>query len=313
MPARERVARWQEEVARRFGARCEMPRGNRFEATMCASALGTAHLFDISSDLMLLERGNRDVERSNGVFWFTVALQVAGSGVIAQAGREARFGRGDLIMADTNRPYRIRFDGRFRQILLRIESARFAASLPRAADLTAVRVSGRDGLTRLTATFFRSLADHADALNGAGELVAERALDLVALTFGNLVPANGGPRGEQLLRARIKAFIDTQLGDPELAPDTIARQHRISRRYLYRLFEDEGVSVCDFIRERRLSRCAVELADPREAERQISEIAMAWGFGGASQFSRAFRARHGESPRDYRRSRMCERTPSRQG
>jgi hypothetical protein len=56
---------------------------------MYASALGTAHLFDVSSDPMLDRAGATAMSSGATGVWFIVALQVAGSGVIAQAGREA--------------------------------------------------------------------------------------------------------------------------------------------------------------------------------------------------------------------------------
>ena len=80
----------------------------------------------------------------------------------------------------------------------------------------------------------------------------------------------GPARAEEATRLRtraeilldIQAFIEAHLGDPELDPDRIARASFISTRYLHKLFESEGTSVCRWIRETRLERCRRDLLDP---------------------------------------------------
>ena len=49
----------------------------------------------------------------------------------------------------------------------------------------------------------------------------------------------------------------------------------------------------DWIWAQRLDGVHADLSDPTCADRTISDIAFSWGFGDASHFSRAFRARFG--------------------
>ena len=108
-------------------------------------------------------------------------------------------------------------------------------------------------------------------------------------------------RSSDVLRAQIKEHIDARLADPDLAPATIAGEHYISRSYLYRLFEDEGESVWETIRTRRLERARRDLVDRSLSDESIHQIASRWGFVSKSHFSRAFRAAYGQSPSDLRR------------
>jgi AraC-like DNA-binding protein len=53
------------------------------------------------------------------------------------------------------------------------------------------------------------------------------------------------------LTAQMHVFTQNNLSDPDLAPGAIAAAHRISPRYLHKLFQAEGQTVACRIRERR--------------------------------------------------------------
>lgn len=115
----------------------------------------------------------------------------------------------------------------------------------------------------------------------------------------SVVPPNTRHRA---LMAQIHAFIWRNLGDAQLAPDSIAAAHHISVRYLHKLFQQDGHTVAGYIRERRLERCQRDLADPRLAVRPIQAIAARWGFSSPGHFSQAFRGAYGLSPRQFRQT-----------
>jgi AraC-like DNA-binding protein len=69
------------------------------------------------------------------------------------------------------------------------------------------------------------------------------------------------------------------------------------------LFQSDGTSVTEFVREERLKRAHAMLLSPRFAVRKIAEVAYAAGFNDLSYFNRAFRRRFGHSPSAVRE--MC--------
>jgi AraC-like DNA-binding protein len=89
---------------------------------------------------------------------------------------------------------------------------------------------------------------------------------------------------------------------PGLSLDEIAQRQRVSPRYLRMLFETEGTSFSQFLREHRLQHSYHLLTSPFCAELPISTIAYEAGFGDLSNFNRAFRARYGLTPSDVRAS-----------
>ncbi|WP_323138284.1 MULTISPECIES: helix-turn-helix domain-containing protein [unclassified Streptomyces] len=108
------------------------------------------------------------------------------------------------------------------------------------------------------------------------------------------------PGGGLALPLRIKAFIDRHLANPDLTLAFIAREHRISVRYLHKLFENESTTAARWIQHRRLDECRSELARRSPVTPTVAAVARRWGFTNAAHFSRAFRAAYGTSPSEWR-------------
>jgi AraC-like DNA-binding protein len=86
--------------------------------------------------------------------------------------------------------------------------------------------------------------------------------------------------------------------DPSrLSVDVLAREFFVSRRRLYRLFEQIHTSPGDYVRRARLATAARMLQLRRQT---ITDIAAACGFDDATTFTRAFRREYGMTPRDWR-------------
>ncbi len=106
-------------------------------------------------------------------------------------------------------------------------------------------------------------------------------------------------RGVVTVDAAIR-YLEANLRDPDVDPDRVAAHFGVSTRYVQILFAREGMTVSDWIRQRRLENCRKALQSKR-LEETITEIAFTWGFNDASHFSRLFRRRFGMTPRAYAR------------
>ncbi len=92
-------------------------------------------------------------------------------------------------------------------------------------------------------------------------------------------------------------FIEKHLCD-DIKLDDIAKRSYFSEFHFHRLFRREaGTSVMNYIRTRRLSRAAAELAGTEE---DITGIALKYQFSSEESFSRAFKRQYGICPRNYR-------------
>ncbi|HTV71012.1 MAG TPA: helix-turn-helix transcriptional regulator [Rhizobiaceae bacterium] len=111
-------------------------------------------------------------------------------------------------------------------------------------------------------------------------------------------------RSERSIRAArlelVKKEMLARLGEPDLSIGAVARSQSVSPRYLQRLFEADGRTFSEFLRDSRLDLALSLLrgADPNSAS--IAAIAFEAGFNDLSNFNRGFRRRFGMTPSDVR-------------
>jgi AraC-like DNA-binding protein len=242
---------------------------------------------------------------------FQLALHLGGRLGVAQSDREVELGTGDLTLYDTSRPYygwADAEDGALAGCMVVLIPRKLIPLRPQVLEpIQAVPVSGRRGVGALLARHLIELHRNAASYTaGDAARLGNVTADLVAATYAHELEATSALPPEthqQALRLRIHDFIQRNLGDPTLAPGTIAAAHAISVRYLYKLFQEQSLTVAGWIRQQRLERCRHELGDPQQRHRAVHSIANGWGFTSDAHFSRLFRATYGVTPTDYRRQR----------
>lgn len=104
---------------------------------------------------------------------------------------------------------------------------------------------------------------------------------------------------QPVLFETIKAYIGSNLDNPDLDSDHLARRFRLSRATLFRLFREVG-GISTYIQQQRLTACFRALADVRTASRPIYDIAADFGLTNASHLSTQFKRRFGMTPREVR-------------
>ena len=114
----------------------------------------------------------------------------------------------------------------------------------------------------------------------------------------------GGVRAARL--KAIEPWILARLHHAELGIANVAAAHRLSVRYVQKLFHDEGTTFSAFLLNARLRHVHRHLQIPALAGRRIGEIAYDAGFGDLAYFNRAFRRLYGETPSDVRAAASSE-------
>ncbi|MGV7211514.1 helix-turn-helix domain-containing protein [Oxalobacteraceae bacterium A2-2] len=307
VPPQDRIAYWEDLIGTTLvGLRCSSlsPGGLEVEAT--SIAVPGLVVADIRGCDHLVERGPMQVQRLPKESLFASQV-VSGRAYFIQRDQCVLAQAGDWIVYDTRIPYVFGFLTSTRQLLVDIPFTTLDRQLD--AELTALplKISPRPGaggmlgetLCKSVERFMRDPADH-DTMG-----FSEYARMLVAeLVMGEVHGANAS-RATLSYLLTAKRYIATRLGDPELAPQSVADAVGLSQRHLSRLFAMEGVSITQYIWSERLTHAYRELTDPRLFKTSVGEIAFRWGFSSQAHFSRAIRERYGMSPlmlRDARRS-----------
>ena len=238
-----------------------------------------------------------------GTDYILLSIMLEGRGTIVQNGREAVLGVGDFAIYDTTMPYQFLLDTAFSQTCLRIQREEFCRRIGDVHKLTARTISGREGTGRLASQFIRELSTQLDTVGHASaQPIHATMLDLVASALGEL---DGGPvapmrEARHLLLQRVLRFVEDHLDRPDLSCEEVARAFAVSERYLRKLFEDREQSLSEWIWHRRLEEARQRLSDRRRVRISVTSIAYDCGFKDVAHFSRAFRAKYGMTPRDFR-------------
>jgi AraC-like DNA-binding protein len=269
----------------------------RFDGRIRARDLDQLHVSEVTARGHTVERTPELVARGDSPF-FKLSLQLSGTSILAQSGRETVLLPGDIALYDTEQPYSLVFDDDFRMMVLMFPQTLLDIPADSVRQLAAVRFAAGQGLAALIEPFLRRMADGLDDLNGAtAARLGRNTLDLVSTMFAGEI---GMPRGHEALASRLRAYIDEHLGEPSLGPAQIAAAHYISTRHLHGVFHEQGESVAAWIRTRRLERSRRDLLDPLLRDQMIISVATRWGFVDAAHFSRLYKAAFDESPSETR-------------
>lgn len=290
-----------------YDLRCDSRWENGFKAQVGVSDFGSVQATLITTVPHSLHRTPKLIRQSDPEV-FKLACVVRGGGTITQDRQTVEVGTGDLMLYDTSRPYLCEFtpDVAVSQVfLLRFPRSLLPLPPKDLRGLSATRLPSIQGIGALSSQFMLQLARHLHEFSQSDAArLSTLTLDVLtaalatALDAQHTVPPHTRRRA---LMARIHAFIQANLGNADLTPDTIAAAHHISLRYLHKLFQQDGHTVAGWVRVRRLEQCRRDLANPRLAARPINAIAARWGFTNPAHFSQAFRNAYGHSPRQFRR------------
>jgi AraC-like DNA-binding protein len=306
VPATDRLDFWSESSFDAYlPVQVRSPSREEFAARMWGYDLGPLSFFRIAAAPNTMMRSSTAIAACDPEC-LHLSVVLRGQINAAQEGRTGVARVGDLISYETSHPVVFRADQPYESLVLRVPRHLLGRQETEISNLTAVGIPGGEGLPRAAVAFFSGLVGRLEAgtiTSGDGPNTIECVLDLVRALYAGPLRAEESAqmrtRAEILLN--VQAFIEANLGDAELDPERIARATFISTRYLHKLFEAEGTTVCRWIRETRLERCRRDLLDPAQADETILAVASRWGLPGPEHFSRLFRSAYGCSPSELRR------------
>ncbi|MGW4378951.1 helix-turn-helix domain-containing protein [Kitasatospora sp. NPDC004531] len=231
-----------------------------------------------------------------------VTLHLAGRAVLRRKGAELPLTAGDLVISSGPHPEHLLRSGDCTGRTYRVPCGTLGISAAEIRAAGTLLAPGSTGHGALASRFLTALAEWSDDLGALARIrLARSAADLLALVVADLLDQDQHDPADDptALAARVRDHIERNLTDPELSPESVARAHAISVRYLHKLFQRQGTTVGRWIRHRRLEACRRELDRPPHRRLPVAVVAGRWGFASASHFSRVFREAYGLTPTQW--------------
>jgi AraC-like DNA-binding protein len=301
---RDRVPYWTGWIDRLFdGLQSDLYGDTAFDGRLCSAVAGDVILTRLEADRHRVMRSRQDAGhgRQSSQGYLKIVAPFYGSACVEQQGRQARVGPGQWSIYDTTDTYAVENPTRVEHLIVMVPKTALADRGLTVPALMARPLGSEGGIARVALETMRSAwrelpGMDANTAQGLGEAITQ----LVHLSLLDLAGRSTALTQREALRDRIKRHVAQRLGDTGLSVDDIARALQVSRRQLYTAFSDEPDGVAGYVVTQRLQACRRDLEDPRCASVSITHIALQRGFSHPAHFSRAFRARFGLPPREWR-------------
>ena len=298
----DRAPQWREWVFRHFGGlQSDLYGDTTFDGHIAASHAGDVILTRLEANRHRVLRTGT-LARNSDTAYLKIVAPWQGSASVQQQGREACARDGAWVIYDTTASYEIANPERCDHLIVMVPKDAITDRQLRFDGVMARRL-GANGISRVALETMRNTYQELPnmseaAAQGAGELIKQ----LVRLSLLEAAGQETAVSQREALRDRIRAYVHQHLRDPALSVDAIARALNCSRRHLYNAFAGDGESIAGYIQRQRLQACIRDLQQSGPHARPITDIALSWGFGNPSHFSRVFRDHTGKRPTVFRAS-----------
>ncbi|MCY1503982.1 Transcriptional activator FeaR [compost metagenome] len=287
---------WLSQVNRACGRFDARVLGPGFHGALWEFQSGVIRLSVVDLAQVHLYRSSKEVDGSDGSHFYAV-FQLRGRSHLEQDGNRVVLSRGDISLVDAGRPSDMTYEDDSQQLSLILPRQVVERGLRCAGINCASLIPARTPVAALASRLIGEICRQDAMSMPESEATLDALVSLLRPAIG--APEREGDNQERLFRKAV-AFIDEQIGADELCPELIAREVGISVRGLYRMFSKRGLVVAQYIKNRRLDRCA-EMLRHAGGGAKLSALGYAWGFSDSSYFSTAFKSRFGISPGEYRK------------
>lgn len=261
--------------------------------------VGTTQICSVEAMPTVVTRTPRRARQDSEPSLF-VTLQVGGTSMMVQHGREAVLRGGDLAVYATTDPYTLVLDQGVSNHFFRVPLLDLGLPADVVRNVSATTLSHSDPVVRLASDFLRGLAD--SELEGGTGPLGNATVELLRATILSKTPRSPDslPLSADALAASVESYIDRHLRDPRLSAASIAHAHHVSVRHLYAVLSAADIGLGETIRRRRLEAARRDLIRRESAHLAIAAVGRKWCFPNAAHFSRIFREQFGLTPQEWR-------------
>jgi AraC-like DNA-binding protein len=279
----------------------QVPDEARFAAHLQNQAIGPLRLVSLEASPQKVVHSGDEQPRNAEASFHLLHFHRSTAPIAASVGsRSFPIDVGEFVLIDSAQSYTLSMDDDHRAQILLMPASWLEWCLPDPYRLIGQPISAAKWGLPL-ASYLTAMADHLREAPISRSAIADQLGALIGLAIGNRSMTSTRHKGK--LAHRAMRLIEERFGDAELAPDDIATDLGVSKRYLHALLAEAGTTFLAVLGRARLQRSTELLMDSRYQHEQISEIAWRCGYMDPSYFSRVFRRRYGLGPREWRAAR----------
>ncbi len=325
LPSARRESAWRDAVCNTFvRLECQHEKHAPAHGRLQAGVLGALHVARVTASPQRVERTAAGAAQDDQAY-VLASVQLRGSTVVRQGGREAVLTPGCIAFYDTARAYTLNLPNDFDQIVLHLPRQAIERNVPRGLRHMAKRLNAANPFAQAILALAPQLLRMVDAARlDLAERTAAAAVELISLALDSLDSVGApdapmelalddaaGPMGSRpdthavadALVWRARELVGNELAETALSPRFVATQLGVSLRRLQEVFQARGTTLSDCIWDMRLE-FARSLLAANHAPSSVSAIAYAAGFTDVAHFSRRFKQRYGVAPSAYRNTQM---------
>lgn len=269
-----------------------------FQADLSVRSFNDYKLINCECDTLKGHRRSYEIENTDESYFCVLLLQ-EGREQITVRGEDLFLKAGDIILWDSTQKMSFNVPEKIKKTSLLFPSTALTSIFPKAHDYAGSIIPGENSMANMLGRHLDSLQQEMWKMDTPSltSLMKPTMEILTAVLTGSQVYSPSSMRS--LTLQRVKDYVIRNLHDNTLSPTMISENIGISIRYLHVLFENENITLSNWIKKCRLHRCKDDLCSVQNNGRTITEIAFKWGFNDISHFSKVFKKEFGQSPRSY--------------
>ena len=212
-------------------------------------------------------------------------------------------GRGGMVLIDVPRPYPGYHADELDVIEVFIPRPVMERAIGPARQAGRLSIDASQPSFPVIMAFLRSLCHYGASLDSASAArLSAIAVDLIASGFAEKMGQAPSCHASGVILCRAQAYIAENLGVSGLGMLEVAAKLNISVRRLHQIAAAAGISLVDWMWERRLQQARTMLVEAARQSQSVGAIAYQCGFVDPAHFSRRFKLRFGQAPSEARAS-----------
>jgi AraC family transcriptional activator of tynA and feaB len=305
VPASTRLGAWRDFMSQVYYCVDVKPsRNDEVRGELHEAVLGPIGLSNYKSNELRVFRyaeAAKEDGAENFVFIFPLKDQL----FFDQRGRSGFIDPGDVVLLNSSEYYEAGCSANFENLTLKIPCPVLRARLPTIDSLCARQnVANRTLSATVGQMAVKLMKPELPWSPETAERLSGSILDLIGLmleTAHDPAPQEFEDRSlAHMMFKRFSIHMKEHLSDCDLSPAKVAQAHRISLRYLFKIYKIHGTTFGHELMELRLQEARRQILIAYRTGHSLQQIAFLCGFSSQSHFSTRYRERFGESPRESR-------------